>query len=92
MAHTCVNGIWETATPDETDATKRRFHAAHWVGKGAAGDDLLVTDTAGNVIVRGVAPDTNYDLWYIIPGCEWTGIDVEVLDSGTIQLIELWNR
>lgn len=79
------NPIFATAL----DAVIGRKRVSHfkWTGAASAGDALSVTDTAGNVIVSGVAPVASYEAIYPLEGSkQWCeGIIAAVMGSGTLQ-------
>jgi len=60
----------------------------HWVSKGATvGDDLLVSDGAGNVIWEDVADVINFSRIHVLKH-PVNDLTVTVMDSGTLYVIK----
>jgi len=62
------------------------INAIRWVSKAAtAGDDLLVVDTDGDIILEAVADGLNFDREYLIGG-RWENPEIATIDSGAIYI------
>jgi len=87
LGATDTNIVSMTAAADEITGTYF-VNFFYWFSKSAiAGDDLSVTDTAGNVIWNCVADGSNFIKLFPVKTYV-TGVKVATIDSGTLYVVK----
>lgn len=87
-----LEGIYAFSSATDALAGKQRVASFGWVSKGATvGDDLLVVDTASNVLWEAVAVETNINMQYLVHR-PVEGIRAKTLDGGTLYVILATNE
>ena len=87
VTYDTLQRIYAFSSATDALAGKQRVERLYWISKGCTvGDDLLVVDTASNVLWAPVADDTNINLAFVING-PVEGIRLKTHDSGTLYIV-----
>jgi hypothetical protein len=92
MANVSRDNVWviDTASADPISTDDIYIHALRWVSTAAsAGDQVVVTNAAGDVVWEAFATGANYTEESQVPLRITDGLAVPTLDSGILYLYHL---